>query len=206
MNWLDLSQILGAKKAGERDLRLYPKCNFLNLYYKMDEDKVGPYESVELRKRWKDLLINWNTVNNLTWELARLRRRQGEEWNEYAKKRAHVIVFKLLNEIKYLYSEYMNLVNQTLPLWWNTVINLIRMANLSKEDVYEIMPQPQIANLKLLLRQIFDPILRVLSDLESKLLAGEVDEDKMRELEEMLLLNTLPYFERIYTRIVEKQR
>ena len=206
MNWLDLSQILGAKKAGERDLRLYPKCNFLNLYYKMDEDKVGPYESVELRKRWKDLLINWNTVNNLTWELARLRRRQSEEWNEYAKKRAHVIVFKLLNEIKYLYSEYMNLVNQTLPLWWNTVINLIRMANLSKEDVYEIMPQPQIANLKLLLRQIFDPILRVLSDLESKLLAGEVDEDKMRELEEMLLLNTLPYFERIYTRIVEKQR
>jgi len=205
MGWLDLSPILKTERWGERDLRLYKKCDFLTLYHKMDEDKVGPYESKELRKKWKELLLNWHNINKWTWELARMRRRYGSEWNDTTKRRAYELVFKLLQEVKYVYSEYINLVNTTLPIWQNIILNLTRSVGLSKEEIYEILPHPQIMNLKLLFRQIFDPVVRVLTDLEQKLLNGEVDIGRMREFEEMMLITVLPYFENVYRKIIERQ-
>jgi len=206
MGWLDLAPVLKTEKKGERDLRLYPKCDFLTLYHKMDEEKIGPYDSKMLRKKWKELLMNWYNINKWTRELARMRRKQGEEWSDIAKKRAHELVFKLLLEVKYVYSEYINLINMTLPIWQNIMINVFKSINLTKEEVYEIMPQPQVMNLKLLFRQIFEPVIRVLTDLEQKLVQGEVDVVRMREYEDMMLLTVLPFFERTYKEIVKRQK
>ena len=206
--WLDLTPLFKTTKTKRRDLRLYPKCNFLSLYYRMDEQCIGPNESLSLRLKWKELLLNWNTVDTLVRKLARIVRRQPddpEKWNEGTKKQVHTIVFKLSMELKYIYSQYLTIINQTIPIWQNTIINVMRGFNLTKEEVYEILPQTQIMNLKLLFRQIFEPIIRLIDDIELKLLDGVIEIEKIEEFIDSMLLRILPHFERVYKEIVKRQ-
>ncbi len=192
------------KKEGLRDLRLYRKCNFIRLYQEFSETYVNKYESIELRRRWKALLLEWDWVNDAVWRLSRMRRRV-TEWGEFEKKEAYEIVFRLLLKMKELYCTYLNLINYEIPIWQNIIITIIRAYSLDKDEIYEILPSTKIESLKLVFRQTFQPVIRVLEYLESKLLRGEVDETKLNEFEEMMLISVLPFFEDVYKEMVRRQ-
>ena len=195
---------LTKRKEGERDLRLYKRCNFMLLYRQFDETVLGKYDSPAVRKKWKSLLLDIDYVNSRIWKIASIRRRVNE-WDEYTTKYIHKIVFEVLIKMKDIYDQILWLITTETAIWHNTLINVLSQYKLSKDEVYEIMPYASIESFKILLRQIFRPVINMLTGLENELLNNKVDEEKLRQLEESMLVSVLPWLENVFRSVIETQ-
>lgn len=202
---MNLSEIFKQKREGERDIRLYKRCNFIHLYNNMNIKNVGKNDSMFIRNEWKNLLLDLDYINVRIWKIVRLRRRVGE-WDEMIKKELYKIIFELLIKTKDVYNKIFNIINMEKAIWQNVIIMTLKDHKLNKDDVYEIMPYSDIENTKLLFRQIFRPVINLLTELENELLVGNIDENKLKELENIMLISVLPYFENIYNNIIKLQK
>jgi len=203
---MNLSEIFRQSvKEGERDIRLYKRCNFIHLYNNFNVNSVGQYDSQFIRKEWKNILLDLDYINTRIWKIVILRRRIGE-WDDMSKRELYKIVFELLIKAKDLYDKLFNIANMERVVWQNVIIFTLREYKLNKDDVYEMMPYSDFENLKLLWRQIFRPVINLLTELENELLVGNVDEEKLKELKNIMLISVLPYFENIYIKAIKLQK
>lgn len=202
---MDLAKIFKERtKEGERDIRLYKRCNFIYLYNKLNTKRLGKYDSMLVRKEFRNLLLQLDRINMNVWKIVRLRR-MVTEWDDSIKRQLYNIVFNLLIDCKDIYDRLLNIISMEKPVWQNVIINILATYKLSKDDVYEIMPYTDFENLKLLIRQIMRPVINLLTDIENGLLNGEIDDNKLKELENVMLISVLPYFENVYKNVIKLQ-
>ncbi|RLI74339.1 hypothetical protein DRO97_06030 [Archaeoglobales archaeon] len=206
--YMNLSAVLKPSEKKERSLRLYPKYRFDIIYNKFDEHKRKQFEMPFTRREWKNVIKMLDEINKTVWRIASLRRN-----NSFNKRRIemfHSIIFRLSLQIRELHETLLALIAEEEVVWKNYLFNLnntvlkskLKIA-ITKDDVHELSPTAKIMSLKLTLRQIFIPVQQLLDSIEAELLNGEVDEGKLRQLEDAMLLRVLPWFFKVFRRCVE---
>jgi hypothetical protein len=196
-------------KKQDRSLRMYPRYNFAELYYKFDENKMRGFEIPYIRKKWKEVIKMVDDIYRRVWSLARYRRGV-REWTERRISYLHEMVFQLMLRVRELHEAILTAIAQEEIMWKNFIINLPMISQqkglkLTKDDIFEAHPSARLSAVKLVIRQIFTPVERLIESIENDLLSGTVDEDKLRQLEDNLLLKVFPWLYRVFADSISKQ-
>ena len=205
--YLDFSKVLKAENKKFSDLKLYPRYRFDKLYYKFNVSTLKPFEYVSIRSEWKEIIKMFDNLNRNIWEIATFRRRV-INWNARNVERLYRMIFNLELLIRELYERILGVSCEEEIVWKNYVINLAfgipqQEFKVSKEDVRELMPSAGLSAFRITLRQMFQPVLQLLSSIKSDLKENNVDEDKLSQLEDALLLKILPWWYRMFERSIE---
>lgn len=204
-----ISHVLALNKVRnvtERRLESYRRCNFAGLYYRFNVHALGEYDSWIVRQEHKNIILKLAKVQDLMWKIAE-RRRMIQDWNDFILSELHEWVFEMLMIVRDIFERIINTVNIEKTIIQNALIDLRNEKKLTSDDVYNIMPHAQIESFKIFARQIFKPVINKLIEIENMTLRREVEglDDKLRELEEMMFISFLPYFEYVYENTVEIQ-
>jgi len=206
--YLNLSSILKPAQKAERSLRLYPKIRFTELYHDFAEHKHKAFELPFIRKEWKAIIGMLDDINKTVWSIA-VMRRNTNEWNKRKISMLHSIIFRLSLQIRDLHESLLAVITEEEVIWKNFLFNLNTSLKqemkltLTKDDIAELNPTAKISSLRLTLRQIFLPIENLIDSIESDLLNETVDEAKLRQFEDVMLIKVLPWFYKIFKRSVE---
>jgi len=204
--YLDFSKVLKVERKFS-DLKLYPRFRFDKLYYKFSVTALKPFEYVSIRSEWKEIIKMFDDLNRSIWEIATFRRRV-INWNARNVERLYRMIFNLELLIRELYERILGVSSEEEIVWKNYVINLAfgipkQEFKVSKEDARDLMPSAGLSAFRITLRQMFQPILQLLSAIKSDLKENNVDEDKLSQLEDVLLLKILPWWYRMFERSIE---
>lgn len=206
--YMSLSKVLKPVEKHERNLRLYPKVRFDELYYMFDENKRKQFESPFIKSEWKNLIKMLDEINKIIWNLASFRRNV-RDWDRRRISILHSIIFRLTLLIKDFHESLSAIISEEEITWRNYILNMMvvlknqKVASIGKDEAYEINPTARISSLRLTIRQIFTPLQNLLDSIESELVAGQVDEDKLRQLEDAMLIKVLPWFHKIFRKTIE---
>jgi len=206
--YLNLAAIMKPVEKQERNLRLYPKLRFSELYHDFNETKYKPFESPFVRKEWKNVIKMLDEINKIIWNIASFRRNV-REWDKRKITLLHSTIFRLSLMVRDLHETLMAVISEEEIVWRNYILNAIvvmkqhKLGSLGKDEAYEINPTARISSLRLTLRQIFAPVENLLDSIEAELLSGEVDENKLRQLEDAMLLKVLPWFHKVFRKTIE---
>lgn len=205
--YLDMSKVLKPVEKHERDLRLYPRVRFDILYHSFDQNK-RKFEPLFIRSEWKFIIKMFDEINKIVWNIASYRRNV-KEWNKRRISVLHTMVFRLSLLVRDLHETLSSVINEEEIVWRNYILNMVvvlkqqKVASIGKDEAAEISPSPRISSLRLTIRQIFTPIENLLDSIESDLLAGNVDEDKLRQMETAMLIKILPWFYKVFRKTIE---
>jgi len=209
LNFSEVVKRSRSLRGKERNLRLYPKLNFMKLYYRFNEHKLLPFELPHIRREWKEIIQMLDGINKLIWDIARFRR-STSNWNDRRIERMYNLIFELSTKVRELHEKFLAVISEEEIVWRNYVLNLafgvlkkeLGIA-LSKDDIRELMPSAGLSALKIAIRQMFTPVEQLLESIESDLADGVVDDAKFRQLEDAMLLKMLPWFYRMFERSIE---
>jgi len=193
----------------ERDLRFYPKCRFADLYHTFDENKVTEIEFRFIRKEWKELILMFDGIYKLIRGVA-VFRRGTREWTERHITTLRRYVSQLRLDLIMLVETLMRVVDEEELAWRNWLLNLtvIKRAGvtISRDDMKELYPTARVGLFRIILRQTFDPIQKLVDVIEAELLDNTVDEDKLRRLEDDMLMKVLPWIENTFKHSIERSK
>jgi len=205
--YLDFSKVLKSENKKFSDLKLYPRYRFDKLYYKFNVSTLKPFEYVSIRSEWKEIIKMFDILSRSIWEIATFRRRV-INWNNRNIERLYRMIFNLELLVRELYERILGVSSEEEIVWKNYVINLAfgipkQEFKVSKDDARELMPSAGLSAFRITLRQMFQPVLQLLFAIKSDLKENNVDEDKLSQLEDALLLKILPWWYRMFERSIE---
>jgi len=210
LTYLDLSKVLISKdEKKERPLRFYRRYNFKLIYIKFDAENYKKFELPFTRYKWKELIKKFDKISDIIWRITKFRR-STVDWTSIKIQRMHRLIFNLSRLIKDVHEDLLSIVTEEEMVWRNLMLQMPRILSsrkigLSKDDMYEAMPTSRVGSFRLAIRQTFTPLERVIDAIELDLIAGEVDEEKFRQLEDGLLLKVIPWFYKVFSEVVSRQ-
>jgi len=208
MNYINFSKILKVENGRFNRLRYYPKYRFDKLYYKFSIDSLKPFELSHVREEWKEIISLFDKLNKSVWKLAKFRRRV-REWNGRKIDRLYSMVFNLELLVRLIYERILGVSAEEEIVWRNYVINLVYgilldeyKIKMTRDDIRELMPSAGLSAFRIMLRQTFPPVIQLLNAILSDLKNNTVDDSKLDQLEDVLLLKIIPWWYRVFERSI----